>query len=265
MKNYKSIICVVAAVCLLGTAAFCGFRIYHYYAEVDEQTEAFEEIAEMVEQAPTDETVPDDAPVSEGEDVLAKYQKLYLQNEDMVGWISIAGTTINYPVMQSRNNPNFYLKHNFEKEYSDLGTPYVQENCDIAESDNLVIYGHHIKGGKMFGALENYKSKSFYEPYHRGLDRHHLHPAADAVHQCAARAVQPPFNSRKRRVRREPAHRELSPGHRLVRRQERPRRGQVCRHAPDRRPRRQGGHGFGRGKPGEFGVQGHAGHFFRQP
>lgn len=110
MKNYKSIICVVAAVCLLGTAAFCGFRIYHYYAEVDEQTEAFEEIAEMVEQAPTDETVPDDAPVSEGEDVLAKYQELYLQNEDMVGWISIAGTTINYPVMQSRNNPNFYLK-----------------------------------------------------------------------------------------------------------------------------------------------------------
>ena len=43
--------------------------------------------------------------------------------------------------------------------------PYVQENCDIAESDNLVIYGHHIKGGKMFGALENYKSKSFYEEH----------------------------------------------------------------------------------------------------
>ena len=162
MKNYKSIICVAAAVCLLGTAAFCGFRIYHHYAQVDEQTEAFEEIAEMVEQAPTEETMPDDAPVSEGEDVLAKYQELYLQNEDMVGWLSIAGTIINYPVMQSRNNPNFYLKHNFEKEYSDLGTPYVQENCDIAESDNLVIYGHHIKGGKMFGALEDYKSKSFY-------------------------------------------------------------------------------------------------------
>ena len=63
------------------------------------------------------------------------------------------------------NNPNFYLKHNFEKEYSYLGTPYVQENCDIAESDNLVIYGHHIKGGKMFGALEDYKSKSFYEEH----------------------------------------------------------------------------------------------------
>ena len=41
----------------------------------------------------------------------------------------------------------------------------MQENCDIAESDNLVIYGHHIKGGKMFGALEDYKSKSFYEEH----------------------------------------------------------------------------------------------------
>lgn len=69
----------------------------------------------------------EDILISEGEDVLAKYQELYLQNEDMVGWISIAGTTINYPVMQSGNNLNFYLKHNFEKEYSDLGTPYVQE------------------------------------------------------------------------------------------------------------------------------------------
>ena len=49
--------------------------------------------------------------------------------------------------------------------YSDLGTPYVQENCNIAESDNVVIYGHHIKGGKMFGALEDYKSKSFYEEH----------------------------------------------------------------------------------------------------
>ena len=65
--------------------------------------------------------------------------------------------------MQTPNNPNYYLKHSFEKEYSDLGTPYVQENCDLLTSDNLVIYGHHIKGQKMFGALENYKSKDFYE------------------------------------------------------------------------------------------------------
>ena len=101
----------------------------------------------------------------EEESILPEYGELFLQNPDMVGWIKIEGTNINYPVMQTPNEPNFYLKHNFEKEYSDLGTPYVQEDCDIAASDNLVIYGHHIKGQKMFGALEEYKSQSFYEEH----------------------------------------------------------------------------------------------------
>lgn len=169
MKNNVKIICLIAAVCLLGAAAFCSYHIYDHYAKESEQEEAFEEIAEIVEQAQEqenpEETLPDDAPMNEGDDVLAHYKELYLQNEHLVGWISIAGTTINYPVMQTVENPNYYLKRNFEKEYSDLGTPYVQENCDISQSDNLVIYGHHIKGGRMFGALEDYKSKNFYEEH----------------------------------------------------------------------------------------------------
>ena len=165
LMNYKKQLCLFVAVCLLGAAAFCGFHIYQHYAQVEEQTEAFEQIARIVEQTPESEPVPVDAPVSEGEDVLSKYKELYLQNEDMVGWISIAGTTIHYPVMQTKNKPNFYLKRNFDKEYSDLGTPYIQENCDLLNSDNLILYGHHIKGGKMFGALEDYKLKSFYEEH----------------------------------------------------------------------------------------------------
>lgn len=129
LKKYKKQICLTAAVCLLGTAAFCGFHIYHHYAQVEEQTEAFEQIAEVVEEAPESEPASGDTPVSEGEDVLAKYRELYLQNEDMVGWIAIDGTKLNYPVMQTKNNPNFYLKRNFEKEYSDLGVPYIERIC----------------------------------------------------------------------------------------------------------------------------------------
>ena len=99
LKKYKSIICTIVAVALLGAAAFCGWHICHHYAQVDEQTEAFAEIAEVVENAPAEEETPEDTPVSEGEDILGKYKELYLQNEDMAGWISINGTTINYPVM----------------------------------------------------------------------------------------------------------------------------------------------------------------------
>ena len=119
VKNYKTVICTAAAVAFLGAAFFCGFKIYSHYQQIDEQTEAFVEIAEVVENVEPEEEPPrdKDIPVSEGEDILAKYKELYLQNEDMVGWIAIDGTSINYPVMQSRNSPNFYLKHSFEKEY----------------------------------------------------------------------------------------------------------------------------------------------------
>lgn len=165
LKKYQSVICIAAAVCLLGAAAFCGFHVYDHYAHQNEQTEAFEEIAEKVEQAQEDESQAPEIPLTEEESILPEYGELFLQNPDMVGWIKVEGTSINYPVMQTPNEPNFYLKHNFEKEYSDLGTPYVQEDCDIAASDNLVIYGHHIKGQKMFGALEEYKSQSFYEEH----------------------------------------------------------------------------------------------------
>ena len=89
LKKYQSVICIAAAVCLLGAAAFCIFRISHYDAQVDEQAENFEQLAQIVEQAPESEPVPTDEPVSEGEDVLAKYNELFLQNEDLIGWIAI--------------------------------------------------------------------------------------------------------------------------------------------------------------------------------
>ena len=89
----------------------------------------------------------------------------YEQNPDFVGWISIDGTNINYPVMQTPGNPDFYLKHAFDKSYSDYGVPYVQENCDLEQSDNVVIYGHHMKNGSMFSDLCKYESEDFYQAH----------------------------------------------------------------------------------------------------
>ena len=105
------------------------------------------ELAELVDAAAQTDTATDPLeriPYSEEKMLLPELAELYQQNGDLVGWISISDTNINYPVMQSVNEPNFYLKHGFDKEYSDYGCPYVQEDCDVQEpSDNLVIYGHH--------------------------------------------------------------------------------------------------------------------------
>lgn len=110
-------------------------------------------------------TVAKKEPVSAAESetvMLTEYAELYRQNSDLVGWIRIEDTNINYPVMQSKDEPNFYLKHGFDKKYADCGCPYVQENCDVQKpSDNLVIYGHHMKSGLMFADLERFKDKDF--------------------------------------------------------------------------------------------------------
>lgn len=83
-----------------------------------------------------------------------------------MGWIKISGTKINYPVMKSSNEPNFYLKHDFNKNYTDYGCPYVQKNCDLNTAfDNIIIYGHNMKDGSMFSELENYKTKSYWESH----------------------------------------------------------------------------------------------------
>ena len=151
---------VLAAVMLIVTAAFCMGNLVAHDAEVHRQEAIFNELAEAAEETPIVESAPDGK-----EETLSNFETLLGKNSDMVGWISVAGTGINYPVMQTKNSPNYYLKRNFNKEYSDLGVPYVQENCDLAASDNIIIYGHHIKGGKMFGSLDKFTSKNFYEKH----------------------------------------------------------------------------------------------------
>ena len=83
MKDYKKIICLTAAVCLLGAAAFCGYHIYDHYAHEAEQTEAFENIAAIVEQAQTEDNDAPEVPLTEEENVLAEYGELFLKNTDI--------------------------------------------------------------------------------------------------------------------------------------------------------------------------------------
>ena len=93
-------------------------------------------------------------------------EKLHEKNEDCIGWITIEACGIDYPVMYSPHNPEFYLKANFDKEYSGIGTPYVDAFCTPLgkdRSDNVIIYGHNISSGEIFHYLDRYEEESFYE------------------------------------------------------------------------------------------------------
>lgn len=103
--------------------------------------------------------------VTDKEDKTINVEKLKGENEDCIGYLEVPETSISYPIMQTRDNPDFYLKHDFNKNYSFYGTPYLSAYCDLKKSDNLIIYGHNINGGKMFGALEQYKEKKFFDSH----------------------------------------------------------------------------------------------------
>ena len=97
--------------------------------------------------------------------VLDKYEDLYNQNKSLIGWVKIADTVIDYPVMQTVNN-EYYLDHNFHQEYDKNGSIFLDASCCVyPRSMNLIIYGHHMKSGKMFGSLQKYQNESYYKEH----------------------------------------------------------------------------------------------------
>ena len=89
------------------------------------------------------------------------FKKLKSQNQDIAGWIYIRGTTIDYPIVQGKDNEE-YLHQDFNKKKSSSGTIFLDNNCkkDFT-SDNNIIYGHHMKNGTMFAQLLKFREKSF--------------------------------------------------------------------------------------------------------
>lgn len=146
-------------IALLGVS---GYFIIDYHKEAEKQSQMYDSLAQIVEDSERELSEP--IPYSEDKTILPELTELYLQNSDLVGWICVEDTNINYPVMQTVDNPNYYLTHGFDKEYSSYGCPYVQEDCDVFKpSDNLVIYGHHMNNGSMFADLEKFKDEDFWQ------------------------------------------------------------------------------------------------------
>lgn len=95
-------------------------------------------------------------------DSQALYDHFHTINKDYVGWIQIPETKIDYPVMYTPEEPEYYLRRAFDKTESISGTPFIGEN-GTTESDYFIIYGHNMKNGTMFGELDVYKDECYYK------------------------------------------------------------------------------------------------------
>lgn len=96
---------------------------------------------------------------------IAKVKKLKEQNQDIVGWLEIEGTNINYPVLQGDDN-EYYMSHNYKKEKSEKGSIFLDCNYDWDKpSSNLLIYGHNIITGEIFKDLLKYSDEEFYKEH----------------------------------------------------------------------------------------------------
>lgn len=96
---------------------------------------------------------------------MLKLEELQKENNEIIGWLEIEGTNINYPVLQGTDN-EFYMKNNYKKEKSKNGSIFLDKsyNWDIPSS-NLLLYGHNNKNGTMFQDLLKYKNEDFYKEH----------------------------------------------------------------------------------------------------
>lgn len=153
-KGFSSLIFVL----LLGVFLFSCYMLYTEMTERKEAQRDFTSLAELVTEIslPTDTTGEDEVSASEEKNI----SRLQEMNGDCIGWLSIAETTIDYPVMYTPKDPEKYLRRDFDGKYSVAGTPFLDARCDL-EKGNLIIYGHNIKGGLMFASLKEYLQEDF--------------------------------------------------------------------------------------------------------
>lgn len=174
--NKKQKILMAGAAFSAALLLFSDIMVCREIKDSKQSAQAFESLAKLVVEKPGLDIQPD-SEVSKPKNeppagkpapkitAAEKYAAIQEKNSDFVGWLRIDGTNINYPVMQSPDNPDFYLKHSFDKEYSNYGVPYVQENCKLGVLDNITIYGHHMNDGSMFADLCKYESEDFYREH----------------------------------------------------------------------------------------------------
>lgn len=115
---------------------------------------------------------PEPTPQPTPEPVENPYQDSFLANEDMAAWLVVPDTPIDYPVMWTPRDENYYLRRGFDGKSNQNGCLILDtDSCLSPLTTNLIIHGHNMKSGAMFGELDNYKEESFFQD-HREMQLH---------------------------------------------------------------------------------------------
>lgn len=133
-----------------------GMIAYHYISRGIAKRD-FEKIS-VSAPPPVEITTPE---IQHDSDIAAKEYllSLRLKNEHATAFLTIADSQVHYPVMYTPDSPEYYLRRNFEGGYSYYGTPFFETRG--VDEKVKIIYGHHIRGEKMFGELINYNNREF--------------------------------------------------------------------------------------------------------
>ena len=156
---------VMIVMLLIGLGSLSYFALYCYQASHTEK-----EFTQLSELKNTDFSINPERFVTRVEeedapDILDEYKTLYNKNKSLIGWLKIDDTIIDYPVMQSKNE-EYYLDHDFDQNYDKNGTLFISADAKIwPRSQNIIVFGHNMKSGKMFGSLSKYKDKSYCEEH----------------------------------------------------------------------------------------------------
>lgn len=149
------------------------FSIYHRSnKEYNELSSAVRtERADTSELAEIQSETQDDASLNETEplnyvDIPINFDYLRQLNKDIIGWITVEGTDIDYPILYDNTVDRYYLYHNYLGTYTLYGSIFVLgENASDFSDFNTVVYGHNMLDGKMFAQLHNFESYSFFDEH----------------------------------------------------------------------------------------------------
>ena len=153
-KNKSKFLLILLQIIFVAIFIYSGYHIINWYKENKENNEILTQMSETVK-------------IEKDEDGTNYYkidfEKMKQTNEDIVAWIKVNNTKVEYPIVQGDDN-SYYLTHSIDKKYNAGGSIFVDSQNKLDGTDrNIVIYGHNRRDGSMFGTLKNALNKEWYD------------------------------------------------------------------------------------------------------